>query len=98
MVSWCYVGGSDYKITAIAVASRHRGKGGALAKEALTTCLGVLEAEAAERGAEEFAAYAWIDSRNWHSQLLFSSFGFQKGRAVDEYLSEWSRVLSVTSA
>lgn len=91
IVCWCVVGPEQYKILAVAVALRHRGKDGGHAKEALETAMEVMEADAVSRGFDAFTMHAWVDRRNWASQKLFSASGFAKGESIDADLCEWTR-------
>lgn len=76
-------------LQAIAVAMRHRRCGGACAKEALATCMGMIDQGARVAGASDLAIEARIHRSNAPSKALFARAGFTCAEMATEELEAW---------
>ncbi len=91
------LGLGEYRLCSLAVSVRHRGQGGGHAREAWTNCLQVLEGEAVEQGAEELFVRTQIHLRNFASQTLAKSLGFEETQHVQNDLVTWTFLVDIGS-
>lgn len=82
----------------VAVALRHRGRGGGAADEMMRTLMDNLTQDAMAQGAHAVQALAWIHERNAPSQRLFRRFGFQQVEEGPEGLQRWGALVLISGA
>lgn len=98
-VSYSWVsdnGPSIIKLLAIAVATRHRGQGGAHADEALQVALEAAGERASLNGLASFLAVGWIDRRNHVSKKMAERVGFLHVGNTPAGLEEWTVIVDLT--
>jgi N-acetylglutamate synthase-like GNAT family acetyltransferase len=74
----------------VAVAMRHRDRGGLCAKEAVETVMTIISADARSAGAVTLLVEARIDRQNEPSKRLFSQAGFVYVDDCTENLERWA--------
>ena len=91
MTGWTQVAGpSRVLLQAVAVASRHRHYGGEHAREAITTALGRITADAARTQASTVGVEARIHPDNHPSKAVCAAHGFQYVQDLDPELERWA--------
>lgn len=91
MTAWTQVAGpSRVLLQAVAVASRHRHHGGEHAREAITTALDRITADAARTQASTIGVEARIHPDNHSSKVLCAAHGFRYVEDLDHHLKRWA--------
>lgn len=90
MIAWTEVRDpSEVLLQAVAVAARHRHRGGEHAHEAVVVALEHIEANAVRSGAGALLVEARIHPDNHPSKRLCTDAGFQCASAIDPHLERW---------
>ena len=72
----------EYYLQAVAVANRHRGQGGAHAREALKMAVSVMETQAIDRGADTLYIASRVHEENRPSQRGLAETGFREDDSI----------------
>lgn len=90
VVAWAEIDGpSSILLQALAVAVRHRGAGGEVAREAVSVAFGEIRERAERFGSSSIVVETRIDRRNRSSRRLAGAVGFIRDVEIGPDLERW---------